>query len=586
MSRVIKRRWRRLLTALNHLSGGVAKPLRVISSDTGATLAEPTVRRDIYLASFVINLLGLGLPLVTLQVYDRILPHRARETLAFLLVGLAIALVFDLALRTARSALLSWQAMRFVRGIEHEAITRLLHAPPGTVEREAVGIHINRFAALSSLAGYHASSSRLVAIDAPFVFVTLSIIAAVGGLMVLVPITLFLLFGGLAIRHSRAFRTINEERSAQDTNKYDFLSDALAGILTVKVMAMEPQMLRRFERVQQSVAEINMRSIVGSHMAQSSAILYGSLSQIAIVAFGALRVIEGQMSVGALACCTMLSGQALQPLLRAISQWTEGEIINHRRSEVRKLLALPAVEEPAAPAAPVKGAIRFDQVGFARPGQKRTIVRGISLEIAPGTVVGLIGDDGPGRTTLLKLLLGDLTPTEGRISIDDTATTDKTFAVVRRCIAYVGARPNIFAGTILDNLTNFQPHRRNFARQMAVLAGLENAVNELPNGYDTLIGDNTGENVPASIAQQIGIVRALAAEPRVILLDDVTAVLDRNADSAFVRAIEKLRGGPTLVIATHQPSLLATCDVVYVLSGGQLIGNPVTEAVKSAEGAA
>ena len=557
-----------------------------MSSDTGAALAEPTVRRDVYLASFVINLLGLGLPLVTLQVYDRILPHRARETLAFLLIGLAIALVFDLALRTARSALLSWQAMRFVRGIEHEAVTRLLHAPHGTVEREAVGIHINRFAALSSLAGYHASSSRLVAIDAPFVFVTLSIIAAVGGSMVLVPITLFFLFGGLAIRHSREFRTINEERSAQDNNKYDFLSEALAGILTVKVMAMEPQMLRRFERVQQSVAEINMRSIVGSHMAQSSAILYGSLSQIAIVAFGALRVIEGQMSIGALACCTMLAGQALQPLLRAIALWTESEIINHRRSEARKLLALPPVEEPAAPAAPIKGAIRFDHVGFARPGQRRAIIRDISLEIAPGTVVGLIGDDGPGRTTLLKLLLGDLAPTDGRVSIDDTATTDKTFAVVRRSIAYVGARPNIFGGTILDNLTNFQPHRRNFSRQMAVLAGLENAINELPNGYDTLIGDNTGENVPASIAQQIAIVRALAAEPRIILLDDVTAVLDRNADSAFVRAIEKLRGGPTLIIATHQPSLLATCDVVYVLSGGQLIGNPIAKAGTSAEGAA
>jgi ATP-binding cassette subfamily C protein LapB len=575
-----------LLTALNHLTGGAAKPLRVISSDTGAMLGEPTVRRDIYLASLVINLLGLGLPLVTLQVYDRIIPHRARETLTFLLIGLVIALVFDLALRTARSALLSWQAVRFVRGVEHEAITRLLHAPHGTVEQEAVGIHINRFAALSSLAGYHASPSRLVAIDAPFVFVTLSIIAAVGGLMVLVPITLFFFFGVIAIRHSREFRSINEERSAQDNNKYDFLSDALAGILTVKVMAMEPQMLRRFERVQQSVAEINMRSIVGSHLAQSSAVLYGSLSQITIVAFGALRVIDGEMSIGALACCTMLSGQALQPLLRAISLWTESEVINHRRSEARKLLALPVVEEPIAPTTPVKGAVRFDRVDFARPGQKRTIIRGVSLEVAPGTAVGLIGDDGPGRTTLLKLLLGDLTPTSGRISVDDTATTDSAFAVVRRSIAYVGARPNIFSGTILDNLTNFQPHRRNFARQMALLSGLEHAINELPNGYDTVVGENTGESVPASIAQQIGIVRALAAEPRIILLDDVTAVLDRNADSAFVRAIEKLRGGPTLIIATHQPSLLATCDVVYVLSGGQLIGTPGVKPGNAAGGAA
>ena len=181
-----------------------------------------------------------------------------------------------------------------------------------------------------------------------------------------------------------------------------------------------------------------------------------------------------------------------------------------------------------------KHMIRFEDVGF-RYGNGPEILRDVDLDLAPGSFHWLVGASGAGKSTLLKLLLGDLTPSGGRVLIDETATTDKAFAVVRRSIAYVGARPIIFAGTILDNLTNFQPHRRNFARQMAVLAGLENAINELPNGYDTLVGDNTGENVPASIAQQIGIVRALAAEPR----DGSVAPLSR----ASVRTDRRARLG-------------------------------------------
>ncbi len=214
MSTVIKRLWRRLLTALNHLTGGAAKPLRVASSDTGEHAGEPTLRRDIYLASFVINLLGLGLPLVTLQVYDRIIPHRARETLTFLLIGLAIALVFDLALRTARSALLSWQAMRFVRGIEHEAVTR--RSPCAAWSHRTRSRSESTSIALPRLPRSRAITRvprGLVAIDVPFVFVTLAIIAAVGGFMVLVPITLVLFLR--RPRHSPQPRLPQHQRRAQ-----------------------------------------------------------------------------------------------------------------------------------------------------------------------------------------------------------------------------------------------------------------------------------------------------------------------------------------------------------------------------------
>jgi ATP-binding cassette, subfamily C, bacterial LapB len=587
MSSAIKHQWRRPFDALKSFTGGAIEPIRVTCSDAGITVTEPKVPREIYFASLVINLLALGLPLVNLQVYDRIIPNHARETLAFLVIGLALALVFDLVLRTMRSALLGWHGMHFVRRVEHEAVTRLVNAPPGTIESEPVAVHVNRFAALAALGNYHAGSSRLMAIDLPFVLVTLTILTLVGGLIVLVPISLFFIFAALAIGRSRDYRKINEERSIQDNKKYDFVSEVLAGILTVKGMAMEPQMLRRFERLQQSVAEITMRSIFVSHAAQSSAVIYGSLSQIVVVAFGAIRVIDGQMSIGALACCMMLSGQALQPLLRAISLRTENEVMNHRRVEIRQLLALPVVEATNGPPPLVKGGIHFDHVCFERPSQKQSVLRDICISVTAGTVVGLIGSDGSGRTTVLKLLLGDLVPTHGCVMIDDIATTDRAFANIRPLVAYVGPNPVTFRGTILENLTNFQPHRRNCARQMAILMGLEESVNELPNGYDTMVGESIAEGIPASLAQQMTIVRALSTGARVLLLDEANAVLDRRAETSLIEAIDKLRGDLTLIIATHRPSVLAKSDIVYTLIDGQLVDSPIAASTElTAKGAA
>jgi ATP-binding cassette subfamily C protein LapB len=559
----------------------------VIPSGTGTTVTEPTISREVYLASFVINLLGLGLPLVTLQVYDRIIPNFARETLAFLILGLAFVVIVDLSLRTARSALLSWCAMDFVRIVEREAITRLLHAPPGTIERDPIAVHVNRFAALAALGNYHASSSRLSAIDLPFAFVTLAIMALVGGLIALVPIALFFFFAAVAIRRSQHYREINEERSVQDNKKYDFVSEVLAGILTVKGMAMESQMLRRFERLQQFIAEITMRFILVSHAAQTSAVTYSSLSQIVIVALGSIAVIDGQMSIGALACCTMLSGQILQPLLRSISLWTENEVMRHRRAEIRKLLDLPPVDAPTDPIRPIAGAICLNHVSFERPGQKLSKLRDINLFVPAGTVVGLVGDDSSGCTTLLRLVLGDLGPTSGRIMIDNIASTDKAFAGVRAFVAYVGPKPVTFRGTVLDNITNFQPHRRNFARQMAILVGLEDSLNELPRGYDTMLGESVAENLPPSLAQQITIARALATGPRVLLLDDANAVLDLRADAALIGAIDKLRGSLTLIVATYRPSVLAKSDVIYALTEGRLVQHHVAPpAEPSAKGVA
>jgi ATP-binding cassette subfamily C protein LapB len=546
------------------------KRISTRSVDGNALIREPTVTADVCLASLAINLLALALPLSIMQVYDRIIPNRSLTTFAYLLLGLALALVAEFILKTTRSALLSWHATHFVRNVEHEAIARLLTAEDGAFEREPAAVHISRYAAAAALGEYHCGQARLVSIDLPFVCISLAVMGIIGGVMVLVPATLFFLFAALAIGRARKFRAIINTRTAQDNRKYDFIAEVLGGIHTIKSMAMEPQMQRRFERLQQAIAETTMASILTGQASQTSAMLYGSVSQLVVVAIGAWQVVDDRLTMGALAGCTMLSGQILQPLLRAISLWTERETVVHRRAEIRSLLDVPMVARASSRRVEAEGGIRCEDVTFSYSPDVEPVLRAVDFSIAPGAIVGIKGEDGSGRTTLLNLLRGDFKPSCGRIAIDDIATVETEFLSVRQNIAYVGAAPVIFRGTIMDNLTLFSPERREYARKNALLFGLESTINVLPDGYETTLGEGLGDDFPASIAQQINIVRALTRSPRILMLDEANSVLDGIAESALMRALDSLRGWLTVIIVSHRPSLLAMCDSLLLVQGGQV----------------
>ena len=553
------------LSSLRSARAARKTPVSFSSSFGGSFVHEPTVPAAVYFASFVINLLALSLPLSIMQVNDRVIPNHALSTLAWLFFGLAIALVIDLVLKTLRSALLSWEAAHFARNVENEGVARFLHAPNGVFEREPAAVHVNRYTAVAALADYHSGQARLVLIDLPFVGIALIVMAIVGGVMVLVPASLFLGFVALAIGRAREFRRILDARTAQDNRKYDFIAEVLTGIHTVKVMAMEPQMQRRFERLQEAVAKTTMSSISTGQANQTAALLFGSVSQLVVVAIGGSQVINDQLTMGALACCTMLSGQILQPLLRAISLWTEKETVDHRRAEVKAFIDLPFAEAPSPIHTDIKGDIRFENVTFKYPNDLNRTLAIADLTIEAGAIVGLKGKESSGRTTLLSLIQGQVEPATGCVMIDGVSTSESRFAAMRRNIAYVGASPVIFSGTIMENLTMFGPEKRDFARKMAQLLGLEATINLLPDGYETKLGEGIGDDLPMSIAQQVNIVRALTTRPRVLALDEANMLLDAIAEPALIKALNVLRGSLTVIIVAHRPSLLALCDYQIIL---------------------
>jgi ATP-binding cassette subfamily C protein LapB len=573
--------WRRFTLRADGSSHG--KQVSFVSLSDGEFVREPSVPISVKFASFSVNLLALALPLSIMQVYDRVIPNHSLATLAYLFLGLTFAIAIDYALKISRSALLSWQATKFVEKVENEGVSRFLRAPNGSFERCPAAVNISRYAAAAALADYHSGQARLVAIDLPFVCIALIVLTIVGGTMVLVPAVLFFFFAALAIGRARKFRKILDSRTAQDNRKYDFIAEVLAGIHTVKGMAMEPQMQRRFERLQQAVAETTMASILTGQANQTSAMLYGSISQLIVVAIGGSQVINDHLTMGALACCTMLSGQILQPLLRAISLWTERENVDHRRAEVRLLLDLPSVEPAPAGLTSVVGDIQFEKATFRYDAAADLALRVVDLSIKVGSITGVKGNNGSGRTTLLKLIQGDIEPTSGRVTIGGVSTMEPNFQAIRPCIAYVGAAPVMFSGTIMENLTVFSPEKRDFARKMSQLLGLEATINLLPDGYETELGRGISDDLPMSIAQQVSIVRALTNRPRVLALDEANMVLDAVAEPALIRALETLRGRLTVIVVTHRPSLLALCDRLILVEDGHATWSvPATSAFERA----
>ncbi|HSV24159.1 MAG TPA: ABC transporter transmembrane domain-containing protein [Xanthobacteraceae bacterium] len=558
------------LFAIGPWKAAARRPISVVSVVNGKRIHEPTFPLPVYFASLAINLLALAMPLSIMQVYDRIIPNHSLGTLALLFFGLALALIIEFVLKVMRSALLCWQTKCFVRDTENEAIARVLRAPESEFEHRPAAVHMNRYAAVSALGDYHCGAARLVSIDLPFVAIGLTVMSTVGGIMVFVPIGLFFVFSTLAMHRSRKLRDVLHDRAAQDNRKYDFIAEVLGGIHTVKILALEPQMQRRFERLQQAVAETTMSSILTGQAAQTSALLYGSISQLIVVAIGATRVIDNQLSMGALACCTMLSGQILQPLLGAISQWMENETLYQRRQEVRELLDMRELEVASPECRSIRGDISFENVTFAYDAAAASILHTIDFSVTAGEIIGIKGEDGSGRTTLINLLLGEIKPVSGRVMVDEISTVAPEFLSLRRHMITVRGAPVIFRGTIMENLTVFRPERRERARKMTRLFGLDASINLMPDGFETRLGEALADDLPISIAQQLNIVRALTSNPKILVLDEANAALDVIAEAALIRAIDSLRGHLTIIIVTHRPSLLARADRVLVVRKGRV----------------
>lgn len=526
----------------------------------------------VMLASLTINLLSLGLPIAILQVYDRILPNEATQTLMLLVGGLIGVLLLDALLRLARSYVTGWNAARFEHISSCRAVDRLLALSIGDFERDAPGVHLDRLNAVDSLREFNAGQARLLMVDLPFVLIFVALMWQIAGSLALVPVVLLVFLGIVAGLIGHRLRAALSERAELDDRRYNFIIEVLSGIMTVKGLAMEPLILRRYERLQETGAASTYRCTYLSNLAQSVGSIFSNLAMVAVAAVGATQVIEGALSIGALAACTLLSGRSIQPLLRALGLWAQFQGIRVARERLDRLFgAEPETEGRSKQAGAISGGVEIRDVRFGYEADA-PLLEGFDLSVAPGEAIAISGGTGSGKSTLMMLITGALRPDSGRVLIDGHDVGELQPEWLRRQIAYLPQTPVLFQGTILQNLRMFSEQVPvEDALDAAQAMGLDALIHRLPAGYDTRVGDGTADELPTGLRQGIVIARALVGQPRIILFDEANSGLDSKADEALKEALAELKGGPTLIMISHRPSLIALADRRFELVEGHLV---------------
>ena len=537
-------------------------------------------RSTITAASVVINLLALAFPLLMLQLYDRILPNQSIDTLTLVAVTVGFAVVVESLLRVARSYTTAWIAARF----EHRAMMamaeRVLAEPLHEFERKGTGTVMDRFKSITTLKYHYSGQTFQQLMDLPFAFLYVLIIFFMSpaiGLMLVVGYTIFIL---ITWKNSVDFPELVKEQKTADLRRSNFLNETFNNVHTLKSMTMESLMLRRHERLQENCARLMARLTYSLDMSSGLGNIFSPLMTMFTVALGAWLVINHEMTNGELAACILLGMRSLAPLQRLGGMWSKHQQDKILRDELAQAMTEPVFPAPTKQKSSIEHAevekqfstarIELENVSYRFPGAKTNIFENLSLVVEPGECLAIVGEGGSGRSTLLQMLAGVLEPEQGRVLIDGQDVQHLDLEEISGYVGYLPQNTQMFEGSLLDNVSVFDPDRIGRALDTAKTLGLGDFVAKMPKGWDSTVGDMAADSLPPGYRQRIAIVRALSNHPSVILFDDATSTIDSEGDALFLRFLEAMRGKVTLILVSQRPSYQRLASRLLYLQEGML----------------
>ncbi|MEM8657041.1 MAG: ABC transporter transmembrane domain-containing protein [Pseudomonadota bacterium] len=522
---------------------------------------------SIVAASLTSNVLGLALPLVMIQLYDRVIPNQGYDTLIVLGIGLAVAIVVDAILKLARGSLMARAGAAYELRSNASAIRTILTDP--STERTAPGVLYNELSQIDRVRRFHTGDAGAALLDVPFILLFLIamlwISPVLGG-------TILLLMSGVFVAVRLMRRQIVEltnKRIVLDGRRQSFLIETLGGFESVKALGAEGFMERRYERLMAGSAPIGATLAEKVQMTQGVTGAVGLLGPVVTAGVGAYLVMQGQLTVGALAAMVLLTGRIVQPALRL-----EALLIGDTDVRGLEKALAPLVSPPTAAATPqlrsrietVTLALRGDQDRLSVPDGVLT-----ELSLRRGDCVCLNGSEGSGRSSLLAAIAGNRTVDGIQValngqplgSFDQTHRTEKVSFMVR------GAAP--LSGTLLENLTRFQPERyRAQAMELVGELGLDQFIAHHPKGLDLRLGGVARGELPNSISDLVQIVAGLVANPDVILFDQANAALDQQSDARLLDLLGRLQPEKIIILVTNRPEYRQIANKHFSMENGQL----------------
>ncbi len=539
---------------------------------------------EVAVAALIVNLFSLTGALFSMNVYDRVVPNNATETLWVLAVGAFVVFAFDLVLRSLRNYFLDNAGSRAdvllaSRIFEHVLDVRLAGRPA------SAGAFANHLREFETLRDFFTSSTLVALIDFPFAILFMIVIWVIGGPLAAVPAIAFPIVAliGFVVQAplNRAVRTSFVEA----TQKHGILVETLHGLETIKSIGAEGRMLGRWERIVGQTARSSMMVRTLSALAVNFSLFAQSAVSVVMVIVGVYLITDGQLSLGALIASTMLAGRAMMPLsqvaalcVRLVQSLASLEALN-------KIMELP-VERPSTAnfvhRPDLRGDIEFKNVTFSYPNQKMGALNGLSLNIRAGERVGVIGRIGSGKSTIARLVLGLYEPQSGSVLIDGTDLRQIDPAALRRRTGSVLQDVYLFYGSVRENILSGSPSSDDAALlRAASVAGVDEFVNRHPMGFDLQVGER-GDQLSGGQRQAVAIARALVGDPPILLLDEPTSAMDNSSETRFKARLTEYLPGKTLILITHRSSLLSLVDRLIVIDGGRVVADGPRETVLSA----
>ncbi len=536
---------------------------------------------DAVLASLLINLLGLMVPLFVMQTYDRVVPNQATSTLWVLVIGLFIGSGFELLLRVLRAHLLDVAGKKtdvVLSATLFERITGMeMKARPSTIGGFAQSIHD-----FQGLREFLTAVTLTSLIDLPFSLLMIVVIGLLGGWLVVIPLLAFPITAIFALIIQARLRDTVQKSLALGAERQALLIETLSGLETLKACSAESERQHRWEKTHGALTRLDSHSRFLAALATNGTMFLQQFAGMATIVSGVYIIISGNLSVGALVASYMLGSRVLSPLGQIAGLITRYQQARLTMTSTDALMSLP--QERQAKQRPLerthlKGALDIRQVSFSYAGQSIPALNKVSLQMAAGERIGIIGRSGSGKSTLARLVMNFYTPSEGQILLDGLDLRQLDVADLRHQIGYVAHDLPLLAGSLRDNLTlgaRYVSDERML--EVAELTGVTELARQHPQGFDRPVGER-GQLLSGGQRQAVLLARAMLLDPPILLFDEPTSAMDNSSEDILRNRLHTWAQGKTVLLITHRASMLSLVDRLVVLDNGHVVADGPKEAV-------
>lgn len=530
----------------------------------------PIFREVIVMSAFV-NLLALATPVFTMQVYDRVVGSGGLSTLWGLVIGMALVVLFDLALKQARSRIMQTVALRVDVIVGRHLFDKLMSLQLQQLEGKPASYWQSLFRDVDTVRNTLSGASAILLCDLPFVVMFFGLIWVIATPLAWVLMVILPLFMFVAWRSASVMSEANKAERESTQTRDGLVAELIQGRTTIKALALDRAMRPLWE-------ETHANNIAQSMYRGNRTDFYTNCSQsltmattIFLTSVGAYAIVHQDLTMGALIATNMLSGRLLGPLNQLVGQW---RAYNGFKQSVERLgdvfSSTSDRDESEVQLQKPRGEIVVENLTFGYAENQKPVVDAVSVKIHAGGVHALVGRNGSGKTTLLKMIQGLYTPSNGRVLLDGADIAQFSRAELAGWMGYVPQETVLFAGTVRDNIVHRYPDASDEQIvEAATAAGVHHFIIDLPDGYAADIGE-AGRRLSGGQRQRIAIARALLGDPAVLLLDEPSASLDRQAEQELRKTLVEIGKTRTVVIVTHSPILLAACDDLVALDKGKV----------------